>query len=59
MLVAHLVHLRQDTPLTVRPPTPRLGAAGPAILAELGYSNEQIADMIATGAIGRTEWARG
>lgn len=37
---------------------PRLGATGPEILAELGYSDEQIARMIAIGAVGRTEWAR-
>jgi len=38
---------------------PRLGASGPEILAELGYSESQIAEMIAMGAIGRTEWAKG
>jgi crotonobetainyl-CoA:carnitine CoA-transferase CaiB-like acyl-CoA transferase len=37
---------------------PRLGASGPAILGELGYSEDQIAEMIAIGAIGRTEWAK-
>ncbi len=47
------------TPLDRPAAAPRLGAMGPAILAELGYSEEQIADMIATGVIGRTEWARG
>jgi crotonobetainyl-CoA:carnitine CoA-transferase CaiB-like acyl-CoA transferase len=38
---------------------PRLGASGPEILAELGYSEPQIAEMIAIGAVGRTEWAKG
>jgi crotonobetainyl-CoA:carnitine CoA-transferase CaiB-like acyl-CoA transferase len=37
---------------------PRLGARGPEILAELGYSELQVAEMLATGAIGRTEWAQ-
>ncbi len=39
--------------------TPRLGSTGPEILAELGYSETQIAEMIATGVVGRTEWAKG
>lgn len=38
--------------------TSRIGADGPEVLAQLGYSPEQIKRMIANGAIGRTEWAK-
>jgi crotonobetainyl-CoA:carnitine CoA-transferase CaiB-like acyl-CoA transferase len=37
----------------------RIGADGPAILAELGYKPEDVKRMIASGAVGRTEWAKG
>jgi crotonobetainyl-CoA:carnitine CoA-transferase CaiB-like acyl-CoA transferase len=35
----------------------RIGSDGPAILGELGYSSEDIDRLIATGTVGRTEWA--
>lgn len=38
--------------------TSRIGADGPAILAELGYGDEDIKRLVAIGAIGRTEWAK-
>jgi crotonobetainyl-CoA:carnitine CoA-transferase CaiB-like acyl-CoA transferase len=38
--------------------TSRIGADGPEVLAQLGYSPEQIKSLIANGAIGRTEWAK-
>ena len=38
---------------------PRLGAAAAEVLSELGYSDEQIAQMVAIGAIGSTEWRQG
>jgi crotonobetainyl-CoA:carnitine CoA-transferase CaiB-like acyl-CoA transferase len=36
----------------------RIGADGPAILAELGHGPEEIRRLIASGAVGRTEWAK-
>lgn len=43
-----------------RPPAPsRIGADGPAVLAELGYSPDDIKAFIAEGAVGRTEWEKG
>lgn len=36
----------------------RIGADGPAVLAELGYSPDDIKTFVANGAVGRTEWAR-
>ena len=38
--------------------TSRIGADGPAILAQLGYSPDDIKRLFASGAIGRTEWAK-
>ena len=38
--------------------TSRIGADGPAILAQLGYSADDVNRMVASGAIGRTEWAK-
>jgi crotonobetainyl-CoA:carnitine CoA-transferase CaiB-like acyl-CoA transferase len=38
--------------------TSRIGADGPAILAQLGYSADDVKRMVASGAIGRTEWAK-
>jgi crotonobetainyl-CoA:carnitine CoA-transferase CaiB-like acyl-CoA transferase len=35
---------------------PRSGSDAPAILAELGYSAEDVERLIAGGAVGRTEW---
>lgn len=37
---------------------PRIGADGPAILAELGHGPEDVQRLIASGAVGRTEWAK-
>jgi crotonobetainyl-CoA:carnitine CoA-transferase CaiB-like acyl-CoA transferase len=43
-----------------RPPAAsRIGADGPAVLAELGYKPEDVKRLISVGAIGRTEWAKG
>jgi crotonobetainyl-CoA:carnitine CoA-transferase CaiB-like acyl-CoA transferase len=43
---------------TPRPRGPaRIGSDAPAVLRELGYTQAQIDQMIAKGAIGRTEWA--
>jgi crotonobetainyl-CoA:carnitine CoA-transferase CaiB-like acyl-CoA transferase len=45
-------------------PTPRpagpapIGSDAPAVLAELGYSRDQINKMINSGAVGRTFWAK-
>jgi crotonobetainyl-CoA:carnitine CoA-transferase CaiB-like acyl-CoA transferase len=36
----------------------RIGADGPAILAELGYGPEDVQRLIAGGAVGRTEWGK-
>ena len=36
----------------------RIGADGPAILAELGFSSDDVTRLIAGGAVGRTEWAK-
>ena len=35
---------------------PRIGADAPEILAELGYSSEDIERLVSTGAVGQTEW---
>jgi crotonobetainyl-CoA:carnitine CoA-transferase CaiB-like acyl-CoA transferase len=37
----------------------RIGADGPAVLAELGYSHAEVERLISSGAVGRTEWAKG
>jgi crotonobetainyl-CoA:carnitine CoA-transferase CaiB-like acyl-CoA transferase len=37
----------------------RIGADGPAVLAELGYGHAEVEQLIASGAVGRTEWAKG
>jgi len=43
-----------------RPPAAsRIGADGPAVLAELGYKPEDVKRLIAEGAVGRSEWAKG
>ena len=43
-----------------RPPAAsRIGADGPAVLAELGYKPEDVKRLVAEGAVGRTEWAKG
>jgi len=43
-----------------RPPAAsRIGADGPAVLAELGFQPEEVKQLIASGAVGRTEWAKG
>jgi crotonobetainyl-CoA:carnitine CoA-transferase CaiB-like acyl-CoA transferase len=36
----------------------RIGADGPAVLAELGYRPPDVERLIATGVVGRTEWAK-
>jgi crotonobetainyl-CoA:carnitine CoA-transferase CaiB-like acyl-CoA transferase len=36
----------------------RIGADGPAVLAELGYGRAEVERLISSGAVGRTEWAR-
>ncbi|KNX39969.1 Formyl-coenzyme A transferase [Roseovarius tolerans] len=41
-----------QTPLGVRHPTPELGAQGPEILRATGYSEAQIATLIARGVLG-------
>ena len=35
---------------------PRSGSDGPAILAELGYTSEDVKRLIANGVVGQTEW---
>jgi len=35
----------------------RVGSSAPAILAELGYSRDDIERLISSGAVGQTEWA--
>ena len=37
----------------------RIGADAPAILAELGYGHAEVERLISSGAVGRTEWAKG
>ena len=40
-----------------RPPAPpRIGSDAPAILAELGYTAEDVERLIAAGVVGHTEW---
>ena len=34
----------------------RVGSSGPAILARLGYSEDDIARLTDSGVVGRTEW---
>jgi crotonobetainyl-CoA:carnitine CoA-transferase CaiB-like acyl-CoA transferase len=42
-----------------RPPAAsRIGADGPAVLAELGYGHADVERLISTGTVGRTEWAK-
>lgn len=44
---------------TPRPKGPsRMGGDAPVVLRELGYTPVQIASMIASGAVGRSEWAK-
>ncbi|HRH85791.1 MAG TPA: CoA transferase [Rubrivivax sp.] len=38
--------------------TSRIGADAPAILAQLGYSPDDIKRLVASGAVGRVEWAK-
>lgn len=43
-----------------RPPAAtRIGSDGPAVLREVGYSDGQVQELVASGTVGRTEWARG
>ncbi|WP_376099925.1 CoA transferase [Roseomonas sp. CCTCC AB2023176] len=37
----------------------RIGADGPAILRELGFTDAQVGELVSAGVLGRTEWARG
>ena len=37
----------------------RIGADGPAVLAELGFGPAEVERLISSGAVGRTEWAKG
>ena len=37
----------------------RIGADAPAVLAELGYKPAEVERLVSSGAIGRTEWAKG
>ncbi len=37
-------------------PAARIGANAPEILAELGYSGEDVKRLIADGVVGPTEW---
>jgi crotonobetainyl-CoA:carnitine CoA-transferase CaiB-like acyl-CoA transferase len=42
-----------------RPPAAsRIGADGPVVLADLGYSTTDIQRLLAAGILGRTEWAK-
>ncbi len=41
------------TPVTYRRSAPLLGADGPAVLAELGYSEARVAELMAAGVVGR------
>jgi len=38
-------------------PASRLGSDAPEILADLGYSKKDVERLVASGAVGRTEWA--
>jgi crotonobetainyl-CoA:carnitine CoA-transferase CaiB-like acyl-CoA transferase len=40
------------TPITCRRSAPLLGADGPAVLAELGYPEARIAELVAAGVVG-------
>jgi crotonobetainyl-CoA:carnitine CoA-transferase CaiB-like acyl-CoA transferase len=43
-----------------RPPAAsRIGADGPTVLRDLGYTEDQVRALVAAGVLGRTEWARG
>jgi len=37
-------------------PAERVGSGGPGILAQIGYSKEDIDRLIADGVVGQTEW---
>jgi crotonobetainyl-CoA:carnitine CoA-transferase CaiB-like acyl-CoA transferase len=37
----------------------RIGADGPAVLADLGFGQVEVERLVASGAVGRTEWAKG
>jgi crotonobetainyl-CoA:carnitine CoA-transferase CaiB-like acyl-CoA transferase len=37
-------------------PAHRVGSDAPVILAELGYSEQEIADLVAAGVVGQTEF---
>ncbi len=42
-----------------RPPAAsRIGADGPAVLAELGYKPDDVKRLVTAGVVGRTEWAK-
>jgi crotonobetainyl-CoA:carnitine CoA-transferase CaiB-like acyl-CoA transferase len=36
----------------------RIGADGPAILADLGYTPEDVSRLVSSGVVGRTEWSK-
>ena len=48
-----------DDPFPRSAPASRVGADAPEILSTLGYSSDEITRMTESGAIGRTEWAKG
>jgi crotonobetainyl-CoA:carnitine CoA-transferase CaiB-like acyl-CoA transferase len=47
-----------NQPLSRSAPASRIGADAPAILAELGYTREEMNHLVSSGAVGRTEWAK-
>jgi crotonobetainyl-CoA:carnitine CoA-transferase CaiB-like acyl-CoA transferase len=47
-----------DKPWPRSSPASRIGADGPAILAKLGYGQEEIEGLVSSGTVGRTEWAK-
>jgi crotonobetainyl-CoA:carnitine CoA-transferase CaiB-like acyl-CoA transferase len=47
-----------DQPFSRPAPASRIGADGPAVLVELGYTREEVDHLVASGAVGRTEWSK-
>lgn len=48
-----------DGVIPSRPPAAsRIGADGPAVLADLGYGRDDIERFVSSGVIGRTEWSK-
>jgi crotonobetainyl-CoA:carnitine CoA-transferase CaiB-like acyl-CoA transferase len=47
-----------NQPFSRSAPASRIGADGPAVLAELGYTPEEVNRLVSSGVVGRTEWAK-